>query len=128
MSEFKVIVDEKEPGSFVISLFGSLDSEHYQELEARVIPLITASTKVIMFDMTQLVYISSMGINTLIKIRRGLEQHRARLALVNLQPQVKKVFDIIKALPLDTIFRSVEEADVYLTEIQRNEMKKGKSV
>ena len=39
--------------------------------------------------------------------------------MVNLQPQIKKVFDIVKALPEQQIFTSIEEMDNYLKEIQR---------
>ena len=31
--------------------------------------------------------------------------------MVNLQPQIKKVFDIVKALPDQQIFSSLEEMD-----------------
>jgi sigma-B regulation protein RsbU (phosphoserine phosphatase) len=46
--------------------------------------------------------------------------------LVNPQPQVRKVFEIVKALPFETIFRNIEEADAYLSKIQRDETEKGK--
>jgi hypothetical protein len=32
---------------------------------------------------------------------------------------VQKVFDIVKAVPLSEIFRTVEEADAYLDKIQK---------
>jgi anti-anti-sigma factor len=78
----------------------------------------------IVLDLTELFYISSMGINALLKIKRGMEQLKGHMILTNPQPQIRKVFEIIKALPLETIFKSVEEADAYLTEIQRGEREK----
>ncbi|MGD2270109.1 MAG: hypothetical protein PVI06_06895 [Desulfobacterales bacterium] len=38
---------------------------------------------------------------------------------MNLQPQIKKVFDIINALPSMQIFASIEELDEYLDAIQK---------
>ena len=38
---------------------------------------------------------------------------------MNLQPQIRKVFDIIQALPSLNVFESVEELDQYLAEMQR---------
>ncbi len=121
---FKVIVNKKKPGFFTVSVFGSLDSENYMELEKKAGEIIVPTTKVVVLDMTEVSYISSMGISAVIKIKRGIEQYQGRLAITNLQPQVKKVFDIIKAMPTDMIFASIEEADAYLTEIQNKEIEK----
>jgi hypothetical protein len=38
---------------------------------------------------------------------------------MNLQPQIKKVFDIVNALPSMKIFASVDELDDYLDAIQK---------
>jgi hypothetical protein len=38
---------------------------------------------------------------------------------MNLQPQIKKVFDIINALPSMQIFASIEELDEYLDAMQK---------
>ncbi|NLI33918.1 MAG: hypothetical protein GX422_14245 [Deltaproteobacteria bacterium] len=39
--------------------------------------------------------------------------------MMNLQPQIKRVFEIINALPSLQIFSSIQELDDYLTEMQR---------
>ena len=127
MTLFKVEVVNKKPGFFVISIFGSLDSEHYLELEEKAMAVIGPAAKIIMLDIAELSYISSMGISALLKIKKAVEQNQGKFMLVNPQPQVRKVFEIIKALPLETIFRSVEEADAYLSEMQQGEIDKGKS-
>ena len=41
------------------------------------------------------------------------------LLLVNVQPGVQKVFDIVKALPAQSVFKSVAELDQYLDYMQR---------
>jgi hypothetical protein len=38
---------------------------------------------------------------------------------MNLQPQIKKVFDIINAFPSMQIFASIEELDEYLDAMQK---------
>jgi hypothetical protein len=42
---------------------------------------------------------------------------------MNLQPQIKKVFEIINALPSLQVFATIEELDNYLTEMQRQTLK-----
>jgi anti-anti-sigma factor len=125
MTLFKVDVHSKKVGFFIVSISGSLDSEHYLELEEKVLPIIEPATKVILLDLKELSYISSMGIGSLLKIKKAVEANQGKLMLANLQPQIKKVFDIIKALPAEIMFTSVEEADAYLSSIQKNQPEKG---
>ena len=42
-----------------------------------------------------------------------------RTLLLNPQPQVKKVFEIVKAVPVAEVFASVTELDQYLDHMQR---------
>lgn len=37
----------------------------------------------------------------------------------NPQPQIRKVFDMVKAVPLSDVFASTEELDAYLAAMQR---------
>jgi anti-anti-sigma regulatory factor len=54
-----------------------------------------------------------------LKAKKALKKNEGKVILVHLQPQVKKVFDIIKALPTMTVFTSIEELDDYLDKMQR---------
>ena len=53
------------------------------------------------------------------RARKLLAERGGKVVIANAQPQVQKVFDIVKAVPLSEIFRSVEEADAYLDRIQK---------
>ena len=44
-----------------------------------------------------------------------------------LRPQIKKVFDIMNALPSMNVFASEEEADSYLAEMQKRKQEEGDS-
>jgi anti-sigma B factor antagonist len=74
---------------------------------------------VIIFDMEYLNYISSMGVRVVLKARKALEKRGGNIILLNLKPHIKKVFDIINALPSEQVFSSVEEMDQYLDRMQR---------
>jgi anti-anti-sigma factor len=103
-----------------VRLAGRLDTVTAPELDARLAPLLgdPAVTAVIL-DLAALEYISSAGIRCVVKARKALEGREGTLALVNLQPPVQKVFDIVKALPPNQIFGSVTELDAYLDMMQR---------
>ena len=64
-------------------------------------------------------YISSMGVRVVLKAQKELKLRGGSLSLMNLQPQIKKVFEIINALPSMQVFSSIEELDKYLAEMQR---------
>lgn len=110
---------EKEPGVFIISSEGSLDTNTYSVLEKQVDSILEGSPKVIIFDMEYLNYISSMGVRVILKARKVLEKHAGDIVLLNLKPHIRKVFDIINALPSEQVFSTVEELDQYLDKMQK---------
>ena len=123
--EFYVDVKEKEPKVFTVSILGPLDTNTHLLLEEKLKPILTESPRVIILNMEGVNYISSMGVGVIFKIKKALKQNKGSLLIINPQPQIKKVFEIIKVLP-DEIFSSIQEADEYLSEIQKN-FKKNKS-
>lgn len=121
----KVNVEKKQGEVYVFLVSGSIDSDSYKVLEDRVNPILNAGAKVIIFDLDKVEYVSSMGLNTIFKVQRGMEKTGGTFLMANVQPQVKKVFEIVKALPNMKIFESIEEADTYLYKIQQDELEKG---
>ena len=77
-----------------------------------------------MLDLGQLSYISSAGVRVILKARKTIAASRGAFLMLNLQPQIRKVFEIVNALPNTPIFESIEEADRYLDVIQREEIEK----
>jgi len=125
MPPFKVVINSKEPGIFIVSLFGSLDTTTHESFEKEVEPLLTESTKAIVLNMEGVTYVSSLGIGAVFKVTNIINKLKGTLLLTNLQPQIKKVFETVKALP-ESIFTSIEEVDEYLTEIQKKALRKDK--
>lgn len=119
----KVEVIKEHEGAFTIVPEGAIDSETYSELEIKINSVLSASTKLFVFDMQKVNYISSMGLGVIFKTKETLEKNGGSIIITSLQPQVKKVFDILKALP-QRIFKNMEEVDAYITQIQRQEIDK----
>ena len=117
----KVVINKKEAGIFQVTLFGPLDTLTYSVMEKEIEYILGPTTKAIILNMEGVNYISSMGIGSVFKLAKTLKSYKGALLITNLQPQIKKVFDTVKALP-EAIFSSVEEADEYLNEIQKKAM------
>ncbi len=116
--ELEINSVERKPCFFEISLAGRLDSVTYSQLEQMLDALMQTPVKAIALDMSRLDYISSMGLRVVFKTMKALKTGNGILLVTNMQPQVKKVFEIANALPDDSIFASVQEADEYYEIIQ----------
>lgn len=108
-----------------LRLKGRLDTETAPQLESRLAGLLAAPLRTLVFDLASLDYVSSAGVRVLAKARKRMEELKGTLLVVNLQPPVAKVFEIIRALPSLRIFASVEELDGYLDMMQRREREGG---
>ncbi len=113
-----VSVYEKEPGIYILTPDGSLDTNTYQILETEVETILKEDPFVLIFDLEKLKYISSMGIRVVIKASKSLKEVNGKLILTNLQPQIEKVLEIMKWIPNHRIFKNTDEMDSYLNKIQ----------
>jgi anti-anti-sigma factor len=122
-SKEKTTSDGKGTGLFVVSPEGSLDTNTYPILEEEVDMILDASPSWMVFDLKKLDYISSMGVRVIVKAKKFFKKSEGSVVLLNPQPQISKVFEIVKALPSEQIFESVEEMDRYLDYIQKKTKK-----
>jgi anti-anti-sigma factor len=102
----------------VIKLMGSLDTNTFGQLETEIQGLVAAGAPLVVLDLAGLSYISSAGIRVVQKGTRAMEKAGGQFKLINPQPQVAKVFEIIRMLPVDQMFTSLEELDAYLDKAQ----------
>ncbi len=121
-----ITIIKRQEGEYIVGLSGSLDSQTYTQLEDKLKVVLVSSTKVLIMNMSDLSYISSMGISTLLRAKKSIEQQGGAFIMINLQPQIKLAFDIIKALGDMQVFQSIAEADAYLSAMERKEIEKHK--
>ena len=119
----KVKSTTRGAGVFVVSPIGSIDAHTHSVLEEKVDEILTQKPDVIIFDMEFADYISSTGIRVLLKTKKALKETDGRMVFMNLQPQIQKVFDILKAIPSLKVFASIEELDNYLDVMQKSAQK-----
>ena len=107
-------------GNQYVLLSGRLDSASYEQLDDALEPLLHAAkpAMVLVMDLAHLDYISSAGIRCILKARKALAPTGKVLA-VNPQAQIRKVLDMVQALPLGDIFNRTAEADAYIDALQQ---------
>ena len=114
-------IEEGRPLTKTVALEGRLDTdtvgEFDKELEFLLGTAVTA-VRILVFDMAKLDFISSAGLGSLFRVQKEMKARGGKTLMVHLQPQVKKVFEIVKTVDLETVFRDLKELDDYLDAIQ----------
>jgi len=98
----------------VVYPIGRIDSENYLEFQRQIKPLHQEKTQKLILDMSRCDYVSSAGFRVFFDLRKDLNARQGELAFCNIQPQVLKVFHIVRALPNDCLVTSTEDALIYL--------------
>ncbi|MBU4377310.1 MAG: STAS domain-containing protein [Candidatus Omnitrophica bacterium] len=111
-------------GVYLVKAKGRIDSDTYTILDKKIKPILLSSTKLIILDMEYVDYISSAGLSVIFQAKKIVEGNNGSLIIVSLQPQIKKVFEVMKALPSQNIFRNMAEVDAYLDMVQKREIEK----
>ncbi len=120
----EINITKKPNYVYSVKLNGSIDNETHQQLEDKLKEISNEETKAMVLDMGGITYISSIGIKTILVTKKNLENVQANFSMVNLQPQIKKVLDIMKILPMIDIFNDMPEADRYIDQIIKEEIAK----
>lgn len=112
---------ENTDSTLRLALDGALDSETYPALENQINQLMTDQTQLVALDLEKLDFISSAGLRVVFATLKKLKARGGKLAVSNMQPGVKKVFEIVKAMPDLSVFASVAELDDYLAGFQKGQ-------
>jgi anti-anti-sigma factor len=108
-------------GTVTIELAGSLDTATSPELERGLMPLLEKKPRDLVFDLAGLDFVSSAGLRVLGIARKHMKEYGGHVSFLHMQPQIKEVFEIIKALPGLSVFKDVGEFDAYITARQRRD-------
>jgi anti-anti-sigma factor len=100
-------------------LSGQINSDTWEKLDKQVTILLGKKISAMILDLAEVDFVSSAGVGAIIKAKVSLMRNYGDLAILNPQPQIRKVFDIMKLLPAMNVFTSIEELDEYLTRIQK---------
>ena len=115
----QVTLDQKSADIWQVTLVGSLDTDTAAQCEAQLQPILVAATKRIVINMAELDYISSAGIRVLASTTKKMKANGGSVAVTQVQPQIQKVLEIVKALPALNIFKDMAEADEYFDAMQK---------
>jgi len=108
----------QHPKSMTVILSGQINNETSTMLGQKLRGVLQQDVSNLVLDMAQVNFVSSAGISAILSTRKLLIERAGDLALVNLQPQVEKAFEVMSLLPTLSVFRNTQELDEYLARIQ----------
>lgn len=94
----------------IIQLPARLDTGNAPEAEADLKTLIESSFQSLLFDCSDMSYISSSGIRVILSITKGLMKSGKKVAYCNLKPGVRQVFEIGGFTRIFSIYDSQDAA------------------
>jgi len=106
-------VQQLEGGIERVKLAGRLDSAGVQEIDHRLSAL-TAARSFILVDLSQVPFLASVGIRTLLTNARVLRQRGGKMALLNPQSLVEEVLKVTGIESIIPVFHDLEAASAAL--------------
>lgn len=93
----------------VVTLSGRIDPQAAVDLKKDLAPLV-GDAKKLLIDLADVSYIGSAGLRELFFAAKNLERNSGKLVCCNLQPEVKRIFEIAGFSIPYQIFESRDEA------------------
>jgi anti-anti-sigma factor len=104
----------------MLKLHGRLDNDTVAGLDEELNRIdANPAVTVVVLELTDLEYISSVGIRSVFRLQKAMKARTGKALLVNPQPQVRKVFEIVNATDISAVFANDQELDDYLDMMQR---------
>jgi anti-anti-sigma factor len=94
----------------VVAVEGRLDTTNYNELEAVVTELISEGVKDVVFDLSELEYISSSGLRVMLLTLKKTSAAGGKLILCNMKEGIREIFEISGFTTIFTILPNMNDA------------------
>lgn len=112
-------VEDSRASTKTVALEGRLDNETVMALDRELDAVLATMVKVVVLDLGRLEYVTSAGLRSIFRVQKAMKARGGQCVLLDPQPQVQKVLDIVKVADLGAVFRSVQELDEYLDAMQK---------
>jgi anti-anti-sigma factor len=102
------IAQQEKNGVVCIKLTGRLDADSAPAAEAAVKELMQQGKTRLLFDLSELDYISSAGLRVILLTVKGLQGRKGKVVLSALRPYVREIFDVSNFSSIIPITDTVE--------------------
>ena len=128
LMELEVNIIRKDNGVIILLPTGSVNETTCSILKKQIDSVMDEKISTLVLDMNGVEFMSSVGVGLINSTKNKLKAKNVEFAMINLQPAIKKVFEIMSLLPTLNVFQNVEELDEYLGRIQKRVSEEGTSL
>jgi anti-sigma B factor antagonist len=107
------IVTETIKAGFLLRLKGDVDMNTSSDVRGALAELFKqgpSEMRAVVIDLSQVRYMDSSGIATLVELMQNCMKKKARLRLVDLSPPVRDVFELARLASVFEIFSTIDDA------------------
>jgi anti-sigma B factor antagonist len=108
--ESRITDVQKTPEETVVTVAGDIDLQHSVRFEQEALDLLAKTEGVLIFDLTQVGYLDSSGLASLVKVQSRSRKEGKRLRLAGLNDRVRGLFDITRLSSVFEIFDTLDDA------------------
>ena len=95
----------------IVKLSGDIDLQHSPKLRQLLQAKITNRVPVLLLDFTEVAYIDSSGLATLVEYYKNSRGYSGRLAVAGLSNRVRSIFDLVRLSEIFGVYQSIAEAE-----------------
>ncbi len=105
-----VEVQERAPGVYLVRPQGEVDMSTSPELRKVLVPLFCPGTKLVLVDLSQVPYMDSSGIATLVEGLQLSQRGAIGFALAGLSSSVRAAFEVAHLMEVFRVVSDLEDA------------------
>lgn len=96
-------------GRPVVRVTGDVDLRSSPQLRDQLLDLARDANGDLLVDLSNVGYMDSSGVGTMVFVKREVERDGGRVVLINLQPRVRSVFEITHLTKFFTIVANLDQ-------------------
>ena len=109
MNDLKFESQESD-GKNIVRISGDIDAYHSPKLKEKMEELIKSDSKILILEFSEVPYIDSAGLGTLVSVLRETRNYQKELKIVGLRKNIKRIFEMTRLDNIFEIYDTIEEA------------------
>ena len=98
----------------IVKLSGDIDLQHSPKLRQLLQAKVSARVPLLLLDFTEVAYIDSSGLATLVEYYKNSRGYSGRLAVAGLSNRVRSIFDLVRLSEIFGVYPSMADAEAAL--------------
>ena len=95
----------------IVRLNGEIDLQHSPKLRQLLQSKVAERPPVLLLDFTEVKYIDSSGLATLVEYYKNSRPYSGKLAVAGLSPRVRGIFDLVRLGEIFEVYATMAEAE-----------------